>query len=406
MEVKMNRKKLLQSKRKGSAMALMMVALVVLLVTGVGLLSIGLRSRIFALRMASGIAARCAADAGLTKAIFEMNEKLKVKPWDDSTLPQVTHEALPGCDAVYSYTVTGDSNGVYSIESTGDYGRAQRKVTSTLRLRGLFEGAISVVERIDIKNNNSVVGYNSTTGETDLATQIGTLSTAPGSIILGTGIINGDVVVGVGGDPETVIQNSGTIIGQTYALSEEIILPTTTPPVLPDKGTIDISGTTVLLTPADNGRYAGITSPILNGVLEIDGGDVVLHISGNIGMSNSSEIRIKDGSSLTLYVGGNMTFASGAGVDNQNGASDSLKVYSTGAGDQTFQIKNNTSMFGLIYAPNTDVSIMNSASLYGSFTAKSFTMMNNGTFYYDEALRNITINDEAVRFVVNRWSEE
>jgi hypothetical protein len=49
----MNRKKLLKSERKGTVMALMLVALMVLLLTGVGLLSMGLRSRIFALRTAS-----------------------------------------------------------------------------------------------------------------------------------------------------------------------------------------------------------------------------------------------------------------------------------------------------------------------------------------------------------------
>lgn len=52
----------------------------ILLAMSVGLLSLGLNSRIYSMRTASDIAARCAADAGLTMAVFEMNEKLKVKP--------------------------------------------------------------------------------------------------------------------------------------------------------------------------------------------------------------------------------------------------------------------------------------------------------------------------------------
>ena len=83
-----------QSKRKGSVIVLMLLAVVVLSVMGVGLLSLGLRGRTIAIRNTSKIAARCAADAGLTKAVFEMNEKLKVKPWDGSTLPQATNETL------------------------------------------------------------------------------------------------------------------------------------------------------------------------------------------------------------------------------------------------------------------------------------------------------------------------
>ncbi len=81
-------KKLLQSKKRGSAIPLAVVAVVILLAMGMGLLRLGLNSRIFSIRTTSDIAARSAADAGLTKALFEMNEKLQVKPWDDSTLPQ------------------------------------------------------------------------------------------------------------------------------------------------------------------------------------------------------------------------------------------------------------------------------------------------------------------------------
>ncbi len=77
-ELKMNRGKLLQSKTKGSVMALVLIAIVILLVTGAGLLSLGLHSQILALRTASDIAARCAADAGLTKALYQMNQKFPI----------------------------------------------------------------------------------------------------------------------------------------------------------------------------------------------------------------------------------------------------------------------------------------------------------------------------------------
>ena len=100
-------KKLLNSKRRGSAIPLVMVAIMILLAMGVGLLDLGVKGRIYSIRTASDIAARCAADAGMTMALYEMNEKLKVKPWNDSTLPEATNESLPNCDAVFSYTITG-----------------------------------------------------------------------------------------------------------------------------------------------------------------------------------------------------------------------------------------------------------------------------------------------------------
>ena len=55
-------KKLLKSKRRGSAITLAVVVVVIFLAMGTGLLSMGLNSRTFSLRTTSDITARCAAD--------------------------------------------------------------------------------------------------------------------------------------------------------------------------------------------------------------------------------------------------------------------------------------------------------------------------------------------------------
>ncbi|KPJ65088.1 MAG: hypothetical protein AMJ43_11440 [Coxiella sp. DG_40] len=147
----MNR--LLQStKKRGSAVPLAVVAVLILLAMGTGLLSLGLHSRINSIRTTSDIAARSAADAGLIKALFEMNEKLKVEPWNGSSLPQETNTSLPNCDAVFSYTVTGDLGSGYTVESTGISGQAQRTVSCTLQLRGPFEAAIFTKNGMELKN--------------------------------------------------------------------------------------------------------------------------------------------------------------------------------------------------------------------------------------------------------------
>jgi len=109
-------------------MGLMVVALIVLLIMGVGLLSLGMHRRIFSVQTCSGIGARSAADAGLTKALFELNEKLKTKPWNDSSLPNATNELLTGSDAVFSYKVTGDKNSGYTVISVGKHGLVTKKV--------------------------------------------------------------------------------------------------------------------------------------------------------------------------------------------------------------------------------------------------------------------------------------
>src|SRR4030065_589917 len=133
--------KLLKSKRNGSAIPLAVVAVMILLAMGVGILTLGTSSRIYATRSVSDIAARCAADSGLTMALFEMNEKLKVKPWNDSTLPEATNESLPNCDAVFSYTDTRNPGTGYTIESIGTSGHAERKDSCTLTPQGPLEYA-------------------------------------------------------------------------------------------------------------------------------------------------------------------------------------------------------------------------------------------------------------------------
>ena len=130
-----------QNKRRGSALPLALLGIVLLLTMGMGILSLGLTSRIHSTRNAAAIAARCAADAGVTEALYEMNQKLQVKPWNPGILPEAIDEILPNCNALYSYTVTGDLGSGYIIESTGTCGQNQKKVTCTLQLQGPFEAA-------------------------------------------------------------------------------------------------------------------------------------------------------------------------------------------------------------------------------------------------------------------------
>jgi len=253
-------KKLLQSKKRGSAIPLAVVAVLILLAMGTGLLSLGLHSRINSIRTTSDIAARSAADAGLIKALFEMNEKLKVEPWNDSSLPLGTNISLPNCDAVFSYTVTGDLSSGYTVESTGISGQAQRTVSCTLQLRGPFEAAIFTKNGMELNNSAVVDWYNNT--EDDKIMQIGTNSTASGSVVLrNSATVYGDVVVGMGGDPGVVINDYGaTVTGDTLALTERYVMQPVTVPEwlesLPSSGAIpnDTNDTTI----TTSARYSSI----------------------------------------------------------------------------------------------------------------------------------------------------
>jgi len=290
-------KKLLQSKKRGSAIPLAVVAVLILLAMGTGLLSLGLNSRIFSIRTTSDIMARCAADAGLTMALFRINEKKQqVGLWDGSTLPQAIDEKLPNCDATYSYTVTGDLTNGYSVKSVGRADQAERTVYATLRLKGLFEYAILTKESLILKPDTLIDGYNSQDPlDTDVEVDLSTQSTADSIVVLNSGVtVKGDITVGVGGDPDTVIKDMGATTGDRLGGIIEEPLPLIPPPALPDKGAdITATGETITIGPADSGQYGkialaqtstgngnqAVTTPA---VLEISGGDVVLYITGDI----------------------------------------------------------------------------------------------------------------------------
>jgi len=396
-------KKLLKSKRRGSAIPLVMVAVMILLAMGVGMLTLGMSGRLYSIRTASDIAARCAADAGLTMALFEMNEKLKVKPWNDSSLPEATNESLPYCDAVFSYTVTGDPSTGYTIESVGTSGIAERKVTCILKPQGPFEFAVFAEDGAELKNSALVDWYNF--GADDEILKFGTNSVASGAFIFkNSSTINGDVVVGVGGNPDIVIDDFGAnITGDTRAMTERNVLPPIEVPEWLESLPFSETITNDLLTVTNSAKYSSINLENENTLL-IDG-DVILYVTGEIILGNSAEVQIDNDSSLILYLGGDFEGKNSSTINNLTQEAKKLQIYCLDS-CENMVFKNSSDFYGVIYAPNAEVIMNNSANLYGAVVAKGFEQRNSGTFNYDASLRDASVNDAVVRFVVTNWHEE
>lgn len=382
-------------------MPLALVAVMLLLAMGVGLLHVGLSNRIYSARTAAAIAARSAADAGLSRALFEMNEKLKVKPWDDSSLPEAENESLPGSDATYSFTITGDAVSGYTVESIGTSGQTQRTVICTLKPQGPFEFAVFGDNAVDLKNSAVVDWYNF--GADDNVLKLGTNSVESGAVTLkNSSTVNGDVVVGAGGNPSVVINDSGsTITGETRALTQTNPLPTVVVPQwlesLPSSGTIE-NNTTI----TNSAKYSGID--LKNNKAIVIDGNITLYTTGDIILGNSAELQIASDASLILYLGGDFEGKNSSTVNNLTQDARKLQIYCLDS-CESMLLKNSTDFYGAIYAPNANVTMDNSADLHGAVVAKDFEQRNSGAFNYDASLRDVSVNDEAVRFVVTDWHE-
>ena len=72
---------------------------------------------------------------------------------------------------------------------------------------------------------------------------------------------------------------------------------------------------------------------------------------------------------------------------------------------QTFELKAKSSIFGEVYAPTADIELYPGADLSGAIVGKSISIKSSGTFKYDEALKDVSPDDEGARFVIERWWE-
>ena len=100
-----------------------------------------------------------------------------------------------------------------------------------------------------------------------------------------------------------------------------------------------------------------------------------------------------------------MDAANNAGINNESIPS-SFKLFGTSTEEQSLVLRAKSESLGAIYAPNADVIIMANSDIFGAIIAKSVELKSGGNFYYDKALREVSTDDDAVRFVVRQWQEE
>jgi len=372
-----------KSRAGGSSLVLVMIAVAVMLVLGTGLLTLDTHVRNWALRTTAEIASRTAADAGLTQAVYQMNEKLKSGPWNSSNLPGTEDCTLPNCEATYTFIVTGDVNNGYTIESVGRSGHFTRRVNASLRLKGIFDNAIYATRSILLTNSAYVDAQSSG------------LATDPNG--------NG-----------TQVQQSAQVNGQIKTESWDLpmLMPPNTAQFQVSRGAI--SGSKVL-TPADNGRYDSI-SLNKNKLLIDDGGmgstsapaQVVLYITGNVGstgdvgLQQKSEVEIAADATLILYLDGNFDLRNLTKVNDVLKDPKRCLVIGTGNGQQ-FIIEQNVNFYGVIYAPTATITLSNNVDFKGAIVGRTVVMNNNATLQYDESLAGGMLLNFPVKFVVDRW---
>jgi len=422
--------------RGGFVLALVLTTVVLLSVMGLSLIGLGSAARVQSVRTRARTAARAAADAGYTRALHEMNKNLNIKPWSFRNITSPVDAVLPHANAAYTYTIDEiEKDAEYQIISIGRSGRQEQTVSATVRLQGFFDYAMCAQgyalpkqpkrpkepKRPKKGGKIEIKGYNVESYSSDLSIPAGGLvQLRTNSIhkkavkIREDVVVDADIVVGPGGDPDEVIEvkKGAKLTGDTYAAAE-MIQPE--PPPLGDgldklptktykyKKNKSLSG---------KNRYKDLTIP-KKAVQEVKG-NCVIYVEGDFKVEDEAEIRIDENGSLTVYVGEKLEIKKkSAGINNMSKLPKNLVIYGLDTCEK-IKIENPSSFYGAVYAPYSKVEIKESGDIYGALVGwdvkiKKKKGTGHGTFYYDRSLGsgNVSASDDnGSRFVIKTWREE
>lgn len=385
----------------------MVIVVLLLSMTSLALIRVGTEARLRSVKSSLQVSARFAADAGIERVLYLMNNKLNAGTWTLGDVPTFDAQALTAADADYTVSFSGDLSNGYQVTSVGSHRNQTNTVRATIQLTSPIADDYAILSRNQLiaKSKSTIGGYNSSDPtDTDVAVKIGTQSASDNAIDIKKNTdINADIILGPGSDPDTVIKSKDqlNINGEVFVMPMDYDLPSVTVPgYVASQG--NISGKNITLNTTDSGKYEKI-SISQNGTLTIDG-NLTLYVTGNIDLKNNAEIEIKNNSSLELYVDGHIDAKNSSGFNNTSQIPANLRIYGTGA-NQTIDIKNGGDFHGVVYAPNAKMAMHNKVNAYGSFIVEDFELKSGGEVYYDKALKTLSEDDTLVHFTVTRWEE-
>lgn len=383
------------------------MVVLLLSMTSLALIRVGTEARVRTVKSDAQTAARFAADAGIERALYLMNEQLAAGIWTLDNVPTYTAQSLAGGNADYTVTFTGNLATGYQLTSVGHSNNQTKTVLATIALTSPIAKDFAILSKdgIDLKSGSTVDGFNSANpGDTDVPVKIGTLSSDDGAIGINNDVtIDGDIYLIPGSNPDTVIdtRGDGDVKGSIFLLPSYYSLPPISPPdYTATQGSI--SGNNITLNSSDSGKYTSINISN-NGTLTING-DLTLYVTGDIELKNSAELQVKNNSTLKLYLEGDIKAHNSSGFNNITQTPANLTIYGTGT-NQKIDINNSAELYAVIYAPDAEMVVHNSVDAYGSFIVDNMELKHTANVYYDKALKQVTVDDELVRFSVTHWEE-
>jgi hypothetical protein len=340
--------------------------------------------------------------------------------WDNSWIPYSDSGDLSDSaygNAGYNYTITGVF-GNHSIVCTGTAGRGTKTVYAAVRVLTKFDYAIIVEDKIELYPGSIVDGYNSADpADPDTYVKIGTNSILPRMIELYPDcFVDGDVLVGFGGQVSTVIdQSPGAITGPQYPLPSPVPMERNPAPFGLPAGQAIVYDACGVATITQSGVYSNIEVP-QGRVLQVGDGinqvvDVVLYVTGDLWLHQGAEVRVTGTpmmpttwSALTIYLDGELDGGNSNGINNMTLKPGQFKLIGTGPDGVDWVIRNGGAFYGVYDAPKANIEIKESGDIYGAVIGKSYEQKAKCNIFYDEDLSQPWSGPTG--FGISRWWEE
>ena len=253
-----------------------------------------------------------------------------------------------------------------------------------------FCGALVGIDWVKVDGSPGSDSYDSVEGPYDPATANpkGSVCSDGDITVSGGAVVSGDATAGNNPATDEVTLNGGGTVEGTI---DNRIKPLNMPPV--DTSVVSVDNDNSKLPKDKVWRYDEETgtykkrSPLDKfGDFTLNSGEVFDLPPGDYYFRN---MVINGGATLNItgnthiYVTGNFTQAGGSYIVNQTMLASNLEFYMTGG---AANITSDTTFYGVIYAPNTEVTVNANGDFYGAIVGKTLSFSGGGLAHYDESL--------------------
>lgn len=327
-----------------------------------------------------------------------------------------THLASTGVTPIYA-TAGANSTPQYVIRGV----RVNARQAPLFPKGMVAKGGISLGSGTFIDSFDSADSTKSTNGKWDVNKRqangsIASNSSTPGALNIGSADVYGSVSSGPGGTPSIssgAVGDKAWVDGTSVGIQSghytddmNVQFPDVVVPFsggfAPSSGTVNGVSYDYVLTSL-NYSSASLVSLTGNKKIIVTG-NAQWHLTAGIKLAGNASITVASNASVKLYVGGDADL-SGNGVMNQTGNAANFFLFGK-TNCTSIKIAGNGTFYGVIYAPNADMTLNGGGSgnedVSGATITKSVNFNGHFKFHYDENLARLGMGKG---FVVTSWNE-